>query len=225
MLDLCRGEREHLGIGVRRGAGLVARMREQVRRPPQQSDAGPFLVAGGIVGQGIEVRAEGRERVALGRDVAIVEAVVGRAELREELERDGHLLAGRVHLVTRVADPRPVERPDTEHVHPGPGERVPEADAGPEVVLHPRAEDEAVGFIDLVGERIRRPESLESDGRRHLAEEWVSHAHASSLLPVASCVPSSRNVAPRICTSEVQMCDGGRSVRAPGPSPGVASAA
>ena len=186
VLDLCRGEREHLWIGVRGRASLVARVGEQVRRSPQQSDAGPFLVPGGIVGQGIEVRAKGRERVALGRHVAIVEAVVGRAELREELECDGHLPTCRLHLVTRLAEPWPVERPHPEHVDPGPGERVPETDAGPEVVLHPLPEDEAVGLIDLEGEWIGRSESLESDGRGHVDEEWFSHARCLLLLRPSS---------------------------------------
>ena len=45
VLDLRRGEREHLGIGVGGRASLVARVGEQVRRAPQQPDAGPFLVA------------------------------------------------------------------------------------------------------------------------------------------------------------------------------------
>ena len=45
VLDLGRGVGEHLGIGVRGRAGLVARMAEQVGRAPQQLSAGPLLVA------------------------------------------------------------------------------------------------------------------------------------------------------------------------------------
>ena len=93
VLDLRRGVGEHLGIGVGRGARLVARVGEQVGGAPQQPDAGPLLVAERVVDEGVEVGPERREGRALGRDVAVVEAVVRRAELREELERDGHLRA------------------------------------------------------------------------------------------------------------------------------------
>ena len=58
VLDLGGGVGEHLGIGVRGRAGLVARMGEQVGRAPQQPDAGPLLVVGGVVGERVEVRAE-----------------------------------------------------------------------------------------------------------------------------------------------------------------------
>ena len=61
VLDLRRGVGEHLGVGVGGGAGLVARMGEQVGRPPQQPDAGPLLVAGGVVAQRIEGGPELRE--------------------------------------------------------------------------------------------------------------------------------------------------------------------
>ena len=40
-------------------------------------------------------------------------------------------------------EPRPIERPDAEHVAAVPGERVPQADPDPEVVRHPLAEDDA----------------------------------------------------------------------------------
>ena len=99
VLDLGRGVREDLGIGVRGRAALVARVGEQVGRAPQERRARPGLVAEGVVGQRVEVVAELGERRALGRDVAVVEAVVGRAQLLDELERDRHLLAGGLHRV------------------------------------------------------------------------------------------------------------------------------
>ena len=131
VLDLRRGVGEHLGVGVGRGAALVARVGEQVGRAPQQLGAGPLLVAERVVGQRVEVGPELREARALGRDVAVVEAVVAATpSLLEELERDGHLRRGRRPSGRRPPlEPRPVQRPDAEHVHAGPGERVPEADA------------------------------------------------------------------------------------------------
>ena len=53
--------------------------------------------------------------------------------------------ARRVHRVEAGCEPRPVERPDAEHVRARPVERVPEADADPEVVLHALAEHQPVG--------------------------------------------------------------------------------
>ena len=150
VLDLGGGVGEDLGIGVGRGAALVARVREQVGRAPEQLRAGSLLVPERVVGERVEVVPEFGERGTLGRDVAVVEAVERDAELLDELERDGHLLAGGRHRVGRRIEPRPVERPDAEHVPAVPGERVPQADADAEVVLHPLAEDEPVGLVDRV---------------------------------------------------------------------------
>ena len=180
VLDLRRGEREHLGIGVGRRARLVARVGEQVGGPPQEPHARPLLVAGGVVGQRVEVGAERREALALWGDVAIVEAVVRRAELLEELERDGHLRPRRRHLVVGRGEPRPVERPDAEHVDARPRERMPEAHAGPQVVLHPRAQDQPVRLVDLERQGVVGVEAAERDRPRHLGEERLAHARTSS---------------------------------------------
>ncbi len=154
---------------------LIARMGEQVRGPPQESDAGPLLVAGSIVRERVQVRAEVGVARPFGGDVAVVEAVVRRAELREELEGHRHPPPRGVHLVACPVEPRPIERADPEHIRAGPRERVPEADARPEVVLHPRPQDEPIAIVDLEGERLGRVESLEADGSGHLGEERVSH--------------------------------------------------
>ncbi len=173
--DLGRGVREDLGVRVRRGAGLVARVREEVRGPPEEGDTGPLLVAERVVHQRVQVGPELREAVALGRDVAVVEAVVGDAELLDELERDRHLLTRRVHRVGIRVEPRTVERPDPEHVPPVPGEGMPEADADPEVLLHPLPEHDAVRVVDLVRQRVGRPQPAEGDRSRHLGEEVATH--------------------------------------------------
>ena len=175
VLDLGRGVGEHLRVRVGRGAGLVARVGEQVGRAPQQTDAGPFLVAGGVVGERVEVRPELRVAAPLGRHVAIVEAVVGDADLGEELEGDGHLRPRGRHLVAAAAEPRTIHGPGAEHVHARPGEGVPEADARPEVVLHALPEDEPIGLVDLEREWVGRLEPAEGDRPRHLGEEVLAH--------------------------------------------------
>jgi hypothetical protein len=150
-------------------------MGEEVGGAPEEGRPDPLLVAKRVVGQRVEVVAELGERGAFRGDVAVVEAVVRRPELLDELERDGHLLAGRRHRVGVRVEPGPVERPDPEHVAAVPRERVPEADADPEVVGHPRAEDEPVGFVDLEGEWVGRVEPAERDRARHVGEEVVGH--------------------------------------------------
>ena len=181
VLDLRGGEGEDLGIGIGGRARLVARVGEQVGGPPEQADAGPLLVAGGIVRQRVEVRTERREARAFRGDVPIVEAVVRDAELREELERDGHLRPRRRHLVALAVEPGPVHRARPEHVDTRPGERMPEAHARPQVVLHPRAEHEPIRLVHLERERIGRVEATEGDRPSHVRKEVIHHAR--SLLP------------------------------------------
>ena len=93
-LDLGRGVGEDLGVGVGRRAGRVARMAEQVGGPPQQLHAGPRHVPLGLGDDRLEVGRRLGEGAALGRDVAVVEAVVRDAELVEELERRVELRPG-----------------------------------------------------------------------------------------------------------------------------------
>ena len=65
---MCTGCRvgEDLGVGVGCRAGLVAGMREEVRRAPQEADAGLLLVGCGLVGERVQVVAELGEGGALG---------------------------------------------------------------------------------------------------------------------------------------------------------------
>ena len=178
VLDLRRGVGEHLGIGVGRGAALVARMGEQVRGAPQELDPGPLLVAQGVIDERVEVRSEGREAVALGCDVAVVEAVVRDAQLAEELERDGHPVAGAGHLVG-VGEPWTVERADAEHVPAVPRERVPEARARAEPVHHPLAQDDPVGLVHLERQGVGGVEAAERDGAGDVGEKGLAHRSSS----------------------------------------------
>ena len=159
----------------------VARVGEQVGRAPQQLRAGPLLVAQGVVGQRVEVRVElARSSRPPGRRRGRGSSSSGR-RASDELEGDGHLLAGGRHRVPGPASSHgrssvPIPNMST----PGPGERVPQADADPEVVLHPLAEHQPVGLVDPERERIGRVEAAERDRPADLGEELL--AHASSLL-------------------------------------------
>jgi hypothetical protein len=148
---------EDLGVGVGGGTGLVAGVGEQVGGAPQRDQPGALLVLGGPVDHLVEQRCRLLERAALGCDVAVVEAVVGHAELGEELEGRVHLLARRLHRVGGGRErrmPGAVERPRAEDVEAVPGERVPVADREAEVVLHAPAGHHAVGVVPVEGQRL-----------------------------------------------------------------------
>ena len=121
---------------------------------------------------------------ALGRDVAVVEAVEGHAELGEELERRGHLLAGRLQRVGRRRErrvPRAVERPGAEDVEAVPVERVPVADGEPQVVLHPPAGHDAVGVVPVERQRVVAVGTLVRDPLGDLGEELGHRVPAFSV--------------------------------------------
>ena len=187
LAHLRRGVGEDLGIGVGRGAGRVARMAEEVGGAPEQAHTRAFLVRRGLVDDGLEVRARLGEGPALRRHVAVVEAVVRDAQLLEELEGGGQPGARAGHRVGGP-DPGPVEGAQAEHVGACPGERVPQADADPEVLLHALAEHEPVRLVDLVAERVARAEPAESDRSLDSGEERLTHSgnlqtHALTLGP------------------------------------------
>jgi hypothetical protein len=181
VLDLGSGIGEHRWIRVGGCAGLVAGVAEQVCRAPQETHTGSFLVARRLVDERVEVVAKRGERIAFGGHVTVVEAVVGDADLLEELEGGGHLDAGRLHAVVGVDEPRAIERAEAEHVNTTPRKRVPEAHARAKVIDHALAHDHALGLVDLERQGIGRVEAAEPDWLRHPIEELVAHCISSSV--------------------------------------------
>jgi hypothetical protein len=108
---------------------------------------------------------------ALRSDVAVVEGEERHAELVEEVERRVQLGACGVHGIQTGGQPRSVQRSDPEHVRARPGERMPQADRDPEVVLHPLAEDQPVRVVDRVGQGIPGIRAGERDPAGDLREE------------------------------------------------------
>src|SRR5581483_8551277 len=105
------------------------------------------------------------------------------SELLEELERDLGLPA-RERLGLASAEPRPVEGLAAEHVRAGPAERVPPADGDPELIRHALAEDEPVGVVEAVRERLVRlrpsvPDAIDVREER-LGHDSTSSAHGRS---------------------------------------------
>ena len=118
VLDLRRGVGEDLGVGVGRGAGLVARVREQVGGAPQEADAGPLLVAQrrrrparrGWRGTRRSSRPPGRRRGRGSSSSGVPSFSKNSNATAIFVARGGHRVAARL-------EPRPVQRPDPEHVH------------------------------------------------------------------------------------------------------------
>src|SRR5689334_19918467 len=105
-------------------------------------------------------------------DVDVVEAVEGRSELREELERDVHLCGGSFTR-HRPSKPWPAEGRRTENVEPIPAEGMPVADRRSQVLDHRLAQHLAVGLVEAEGQRIVALGSLEPDAFDAL--EVLSH--------------------------------------------------
>src|SRR6185503_13448859 len=173
VLDLGRGVGEHLRIRVRGRAGHVPGHAEQVGGAPQQPEAGPAHLPLDEVDDLVEERDGLLPGALLRRDVTVVEAEEGDAQLVQELEGRLDLHACGLEWVDAGCQPWPVERAHAEHVDPRPGERVPQADADAEVVLHALAEDHPVGVVDGVGQRVRRLGAAEGNPPWDLAEKRV----------------------------------------------------
>ena len=149
LLHLQRRQRVDLGVRVGGRAAHVAPVAEQVGGAPQQADAGGLLLLAEQVDDAAEVVDALARRGALGRDVAVVEAVERRAHLGEELERHVELGGRGLH---RVGDgvPGALERAVvTERVEPVPAERVPVADGEAQVILHALAQHQAILVVPL----------------------------------------------------------------------------
>jgi hypothetical protein len=162
-LDLGGGVGEDLGPWAGRRALGISRVGEQACGSPQKSLPGPGL----LVLQGRDDRGEIPfalgQGPALGRDVAVVEAVEVDPALGEELEEHRDPPPGVVERVAAVV-PRHLGG-----AHPeGVGERVPHGvpvgAREPKVLAHRLALDEGIGVVVAKGQRMAGVRPLESDG-------------------------------------------------------------
>src|SRR5439155_6988626 len=115
------------------------------------------------------------------------------------LERGVHLRPGRREGLETGVEPRPVEGPHAEHVRAGPVERVPQAHGYAEVLVHPLAEDEPVGLIDLERQGVGRVEPAERDRPGDVLEEV--HGGSSSRAPARATRRRATASLPRICAT------------------------
>ncbi len=162
---LRRGVGEHERIGVGRRPVGIARMAEEVCRPPEQRDAGLVL-------ESLRFRDEPVEGLGVGSDVAVVETVVVDTELVEELERGLHGGLRRRHRI-RLRSPGSFEARPSEGIRARALEGVPVADGELEVLGHLLSRDHSVPVVEAEGEWIPGVGSLVSDGGFHLGEECL----------------------------------------------------
>ena len=142
---------EHVRVGIGRRPRHIARMAEEIGGAPQELDPGRLHLLGEDVGHLGEVMAEFLEARALGHDVLVVEGEERKAEGREHLERRVRLGARALH---RLAVPGPLEGRRAEHVRAHPGEVVPVADGGAQMLGHRLAHDDPRRIVMAKGEGI-----------------------------------------------------------------------
>ena len=171
VLHLRRCVGEHVRVRVGRGARHVARMAEEVGRPPQELDAGRQHLLGESIGDLGEVAAELRQVCALGNDVLVVEAEEREAEGRKHLEGDVRLEPRAPHV---LVVPGTLERGGAEHVRAQPTEVVPVADRRAKMLGHRLAEDDPARIVMPEGQRIFALRPFEFH-RSDIAEEPFAH--------------------------------------------------
>ena len=162
---------EDIGVGVGGRTGRVPRVREQVGGAPQQLHAAGRHLLGCAVDEHVEVGLALPQRRTLRSHVDVVEAVVRRAQLGEELERRVLLGERRGHRVGAGLQPWAIERAGTEHVAAGPVEAVPIADGDAEVILHALAGHDAVRVVHEVLEAVPGRRARWGHRRRDVGEE------------------------------------------------------
>ena len=131
------------------------RIAEQIRRAPQELDAGALHFLLERLDDRIEVGVRLAQVLAFGRHIAVVEAVVRDAELFHELESDLDALGGHLHRFGAVF-PRPFGAPRAKRIAAHAAEGVPVADGEAQVLLHRLAFDHLIGVVVAKSERVLR---------------------------------------------------------------------
>ena len=137
-------------------------MGKEVGRAPEELDAGAFLGRFQVGDDRLEVAIGRQEGRAIRSDVAVMEAIKGSPQLRDELE-------GRVDTPLGIFDrlaaviPGTLEGRRPERIGPRRSKSVPVTDAEPQVVAERFSVDNFVGVVVAEGERIAALGSFEWD--------------------------------------------------------------
>ncbi|EAU65515.1 conserved hypothetical protein [Stigmatella aurantiaca DW4/3-1] len=168
---------EDLWIRIGRRTGHVPRVGEQVRRPPEQLHAGPLHHDLGFVEHDLERVLTRPKAPQFRRQVPIMEREEWHAQLLEELEGNAELLLGQGHCIPRL-HPRARHRGGAEGIAPSPAEGMPVTHGQPQVLRHGSTQDEPVGLIPAVGQRVGALESLVANGG-DVGKEGFTHRRSS----------------------------------------------
>ena len=175
--DLRAGVGNDVEVGIRRRAVHISAVREQVCRAPEELYAGRPLTLPGKAHHVLEALLALGDGATLGREIAIVEAVIRHGELREELERGVECVLGGGDRIG-LPSPRLGARPRAERIGPVGAERVPIANGEPQMLAHRLVADAPIGVVGLEGERIVGVRPLEANHRN----TWKEFAAADKRL-------------------------------------------
>ena len=155
------GEEREFRVGRR--AVHVARMAEEIGRAPEQFHAGGRLLFLGMANDGLKAFFGLGERGRLVNQVGVVETIIRRAELGDELEGRVHLVAGALHGIgggePRLGPCRRAERIGTIRA-----EAVPVGDREAQQPAQRTACDDALRVVITKGERVDALRAFIGDG-------------------------------------------------------------
>ena len=138
------------------------RIGKQIRRAPEQFDAGAFLLLFEDRHDRVEIAVGLGQIVPFRRDVAVVEGEIGRAQLLDELNRHPRALL-RVGDGIGAVVPRAQHRAHAERIPAGAAERVPIDHRKAQVIAHRLALDHFVRVVMLESQRILRFRAFVAD--------------------------------------------------------------
>ena len=175
-----RGERKNFRIRVGRRTRHEAAVAEQIGRAPEQADTAGFLLGRQHVDHGAHVIYALTRAAALGRYIAVVEAVVGGAEFAEKVKRRIGLGMRRRHGVCHVL-PRPLKGAVVaEGVKAVPRKTVPVTHRKTQLLFHALAQHHAVFVIPAEGQRVVGLRPLVAD-RVYAVEIGLAHRNCCQL--------------------------------------------
>ena len=169
-------------VGIRRRAAHVARVGKEIRRAPEQLDAGRFLQRLRVRNDLVEVAIRFGQRAAFWGDITIVKRIEWRFDLLEKFKRRIHPRLRHGNGVLALF-PRPHDRARAERIGADAAERMPVGDREPHLVFHRPAVDHFGGIIMFERERVGAARAFVGN-RLEFGEMRFSHGAISvHLLP------------------------------------------
>jgi hypothetical protein len=153
LLHLRPRKRKHVRVAARARPVHKARVREQIRRAPQQLHPRPLLLRLQHLHHRVQVLVRLGQRPPFRRNVPVVKTIIRRAQLRDELKGHPRPVLRVAHRVRAVV-PRPLHRPRPEWIAPVGPERVPVRHRKTQVLPHRLARHDFVGVVVFERQRV-----------------------------------------------------------------------